>query len=148
MTQGTQLTGELLYAGLERHGFDPSALKADERGYLYHPSPLSARALALRSSTARRRARRSAGRNLTDSRTEVGEYGFGPYSLMRSSLVLEAFAESLELRDEEEGGGGTIEWQGQRYEIGRLGEGDAWNDQPWNPDSDSDGMGLVQGRER
>lgn len=39
---------------------------------------------------------------------------YGPYSLLRSSLVLEQFASTLEWT---EGGEGSYEWEGRRWGI-------------------------------
>lgn len=65
--------------------------------------------------------------------------------------MLDAFAELLDLGEDEPGGGrtGSIEWKGRRYAIGRLEPDEAWNDQPWDPDSDSDldMSGQEQGKE-
>ncbi|GAA6001901.1 hypothetical protein JCM10207_002370 [Rhodosporidiobolus poonsookiae] len=93
---------ELVYAGGLTSPFDPSSLRVDpSTGYLFHPSPIP------------RRAR-------------DGKSPYGPYSLLRSSLVLERFSHSLDL---DEKGGGSFEFDGRRYEIGTLRSGDVWKRQ-------------------
>ncbi|GAA5914225.1 hypothetical protein JCM8208_001525 [Rhodotorula glutinis] len=95
--------GELRYAGSLSLPFDPQALRVDAvSGYLFHPSP-----------TSSRRRRHAPSR-------------YGPYSLLRSSLVIERFAKSLELDEE---GGGTFEYEGKRHRIEPLREGDVWRRQ-------------------
>lgn len=90
---------DLRYAGSLSLPFDPAALRVDiSTGYLFHPSPVS------------RRSKRSQ---------------IGPYSLLRSSLVLDHFGPSLEL-DSGTGGGGSFEWSGERWRIEPLQEGDLW----------------------
>lgn len=49
----------------------------------------------------------------------------GPYSLLRSSLVLDHFGPSLDL-DPGSGGGGSFEYSGERFRIKPLQEGDLW----------------------
>lgn len=94
---------ELRYAGSLSLPFDPQALRVDTAsGYLFHPSP-----------TSSRRRRNAPSR-------------YGPYSLLRSSLVVEHFAKSLEL---DERGGGTFEYKGERHRIEPLQEGDVWRRQ-------------------
>ncbi|KAG0666117.1 hypothetical protein C6P46_005468 [Rhodotorula mucilaginosa] len=79
--------------------FDPAALRVDtSTGYLFHPSPVSKRS----------------------KRSHVG-----PYSLLRSSLVLDHFGPSLDL-DPGTGGGGSFEYAGRRFRIEPLQEGDVW----------------------
>ncbi|ORY75026.1 hypothetical protein BCR35DRAFT_306441 [Leucosporidium creatinivorum] len=95
----------LTFAGSNTHPFDPTSLRSDLRGYLYHPSPPSP--------SLRRRS-------LSPSPSPSSPSPFGPYSLLRSSLVLEAFSKSLQIDEE---GGGSFEWDGRRWEIGRLEEG-------------------------
>ncbi|GAA5926326.1 hypothetical protein JCM3775_000986 [Rhodotorula graminis] len=96
--------GELRYADSLSLPFDPQALRVDAAtGYLFHPSPAGSR---------RRRDAPSR---------------YGPYSLLRSSLVIEHFAKSLEL--DEEGGGGTFEYEGEAYRIEPLQDGDVWRRQ-------------------
>ncbi|GAA5995053.1 uncharacterized protein JCM10292_004508 [Rhodotorula paludigena] len=93
----TSLEGEeLRYAGTLARPFEPDALRVDPHtGYLFHPSP--------------------------PLRRKVDRYG--PYSLLRSSLVLEHLSSSLELDDKL---GGSFEWAGRRREIRLLEEGDVW----------------------
>lgn len=91
---------ELQYAGSLSYPFDPAALRVDTAtGYLFHPSPKSQRSKRLPHA--------------------------GPYSLLRSSLVLEHFGPSLEL-DMGPGGGGSFEYQGGRFRIEPLQLGDIW----------------------
>ncbi|GAA5896596.1 hypothetical protein JCM5296_004185 [Sporobolomyces johnsonii] len=93
---------ELVYAGDLTVPFDPTSLRVDSlTGYLFHPSPTPGRA-----------------------RDKVSPYG--PYSLLRSSLVMERFSHSLELDDER---GGSFEYEGKRYDIGVLKEGDVYRRQ-------------------
>lgn len=90
-------TAELHYGGTLIHPFSPSSLLLHpQTGYLFHPSPVS-------------------------RRSKTSHYG--PHSLLRSSLVLERFAETLEM---EESGGGSYEYEGRRWEFGVLKEGDVW----------------------
>ncbi|GAA5876313.1 hypothetical protein JCM3774_003720 [Rhodotorula dairenensis] len=90
---------ELRYAGSLSHPFDPAALRVNAAtGYLFHPSPVSGRS----------------------NRAHAG-----PYSLLRSSLVLEHFGPSLELDTGTEGGG-SFEYRGRRFPIKPLQEGDVW----------------------
>ena len=77
--------------------FSPSSLRVSPRtGYLFHPSPIPRRS--------------------TSS-------PYGPYSLLRSALVLDHFADSLEL---DEKAGGSYEYDGKRYAIGTLKDEDVW----------------------
>ncbi|GAA5918322.1 hypothetical protein JCM1841_002170 [Sporobolomyces salmonicolor] len=93
---------ELVYAGDLHVPFDPTSLRVDAvTGYLFHPSPRPGRA-----------------------RDKGSPYG--PYSLLRSSLVMERFADSLELDD---GRGGSFEYEGGRYGLGVLTEGDVYRRQ-------------------
>lgn len=92
---------ELHYGGSLTSPFDPTALRVDPKsGYLFHPSP----------NPSRRRAA-----------TEPSRYG--PYSLLRSSLVLEHFASSLDYDDD---GRGSFAYRGKRFNLAKLGEGDVW----------------------
>ncbi|TNY19757.1 Alpha/Beta hydrolase protein [Rhodotorula diobovata] len=96
--------GELQYSGSMTMPFDPRALRVDPAtGYLFHPSPLPPRTRRRQDAPSR----------------------YGPYSLLRSSLVIEHFAKSLEL-EEEEGGGGTFEYAGEQHRIEPLQGGDVW----------------------
>ncbi|GAA5835200.1 hypothetical protein JCM11251_006642 [Rhodosporidiobolus azoricus] len=89
---------DLLHAGVQPFPFDPSSLRLDPAtGYLFHPSPIP-------------------------RRSKTGESPYGPYSLLRSSLVLEHFSDSLELDEN----GGSYAFAGKRYSIGRLREDDVW----------------------
>ncbi|GAA6032816.1 hypothetical protein JCM8097_000810 [Rhodosporidiobolus ruineniae] len=98
---------DLRYADTLSTAFDPSSLRVDpSSGYLFHPSPLSRRS-----------------RSRSTKAEEPAASPYGPYSLLRSSLVLERFSDSLELDDEK---GGSFEWAGMRYKIGLLREGDVW----------------------
>ncbi|BGP52900.1 hypothetical protein JCM8202v2_000457 [Rhodotorula sphaerocarpa] len=91
---------DLRYGGTLTRPFDPASLRVDaSTGYLFHPSPVG------------RRTKRSR---------------VGPFSLLRSSLVLENFADSLELDDH---GGGSLEFDGQRHRIEPLQPGDIWRRQ-------------------
>lgn len=95
---------ELQYSGSMTMPFDPRALRVDPAtGYLFHPSPLPPRTRRRQDAPSR----------------------YGPYSLLRSSLVIEHFAKSLEL-EEEEGGGGTFEYAGEQHRIEPLQGGDVW----------------------
>ncbi|GAA5842994.1 hypothetical protein JCM3766R1_001655 [Sporobolomyces carnicolor] len=90
--------GELKYgAGSLSSRFSPSDLRVSPRtGYLFHPSPQT-------------------------SRNPVSPYG--PYSLLRSALVLDHFADTLEL----DANGGTFKHEGQKYAIATLDErSDVW----------------------
>ncbi|GAA5846552.1 hypothetical protein JCM5353_005351 [Sporobolomyces roseus] len=91
--------GDLTYgAGSLSTQFSPSSLRASlHTGYLFHPSPIPRRSTATSP--------------------------YGPYSLLRSALVLDHFAGSLEL---DEKSGGTYEYEGERYEIGTLKDDDVW----------------------
>lgn len=90
----------LSYAGYSTIPFDPSNLRVDpESGYLYHPSPLP------------NQRRQRSGQLISQ---------FGPYSLLRSSLVLDNFADSLEMENDESG---SFEWEGKRWKIGKLADG-------------------------
>ncbi|GAA6047196.1 hypothetical protein JCM3770_006946 [Rhodotorula araucariae] len=92
--------GNLRYAGTLTLAFDPTALRVDpETGYLFHPSPISAR------------------------RNKGASSRYGPYSLLRSSLVVEHFAKSLEL---DEYGGGSIAYEGERYQLAPLEDADVF----------------------
>ncbi|BGP28826.1 hypothetical protein JCM10296v2_000562 [Rhodotorula toruloides] len=93
--------GELHYGGSLTAPFDPAALRVDPTsGYLFHPSPIP----------SRRRAASEASR-------------YGPYSLLRSSLVLEHFANSLEFDDD---GRGSFGYREQRFDLAKLEDGDIW----------------------
>jgi len=87
----------LTYAGSLKTPFQPASLRVDPHsGYLYHPSPLPPKSRRRSNPTSR----------------------YGPYSLLRSSLVLEAFAKTLDISD----AGGSFEWEGKRWDIGFLKE--------------------------
>ncbi|GAA5887641.1 hypothetical protein JCM6882_001479 [Rhodosporidiobolus microsporus] len=87
---------DLAYGGAQTLPFEPSSLRLDpSTGYLFHPSPVPRR-----------------------SKTGISPYG--PYSLLRSSLVLERFSDSLELDED----GGSYDFEGKRHSIGRLAAGD------------------------
>ncbi|KAI5476374.1 UPF0598 protein C8orf82-like protein [Pseudohyphozyma bogoriensis] len=99
----------LTYAGTLIEPFQPSTLLVDpDSGYLYHPSP-------------RQKSRRSSATSPTTSQ-------YGEYSLLRSSLVLEAFASSLRMEDER---GGSFEWEGKTWEIGVIKPGQVLKRQKW-----------------
>ncbi|GAA5821823.1 hypothetical protein JCM10212_003232 [Sporobolomyces blumeae] len=90
--------------------FRPDALRVSpSTGYLFHPSPPPPPA-------SRRSALPSTGSR------------YGPYSLLRSSLVLEHIADSLALDDNDAGsnGGGSYEFDGKRYQIEALQADDVW----------------------
>ncbi|BGP12709.1 hypothetical protein JCM10213_008847 [Rhodosporidiobolus nylandii] len=94
--------GSLTYAGSLSTPFDPFSLRLDpSSGYLFHPSPLPRRA-------------------------KTGLSPYGPYSLLRSSLVLERFSDGLELDEDK---GGSFEYEGRRYPIALLRDGDVWRRQ-------------------
>ncbi|KAM0793336.1 hypothetical protein ACM66B_000792 [Microbotryomycetes sp. NB124-2] len=119
--------------------FEPDKLKADSRGYLYHPSPdVAQEPLNERGDSSRVRRTR---RRRADG--EENRLKYGAYSLMRSSLVLEAIAPTLELveSDDEAASGdaedtrGTFVWQGRKYDITSLDEQrDVWRSSTWSPD--------------
>ncbi|GAA5875986.1 hypothetical protein JCM16303_006983 [Sporobolomyces ruberrimus] len=92
------VNGELTYgAGSLSTPFSPASLRVSPRtGYLFHPSP-------------------------TKRRSPASPYG--PYSLLRSALVLDHFADSLEIGED---GGGSYEHEGQQYSIGTLQDEDVW----------------------
>ena len=50
---------------------------------------------------------------------------FGPYSLLSSALVLQRLASGLDIDPDAfaDGKGGSIEWKGERWEMGILGQG-------------------------
>ncbi|GAA6018143.1 hypothetical protein JCM11491_003333 [Sporobolomyces phaffii] len=89
--------GQLTYgAGSLSTAFLPASLRVHPRtGYLFHPSP-------------------------TTRRSPTSHYG--PYSLVRSALVLEHFAATLSLTDRD----GTYEYDGDQYSIGTLKDTDVW----------------------
>lgn len=93
----------LRYAGTLRTVFQPFALRVDNRGYLYHPSPLP--------TTAPRRKKAATG-----GRGPPNPYG--QYSLLASELVLSTFSQGLDI--DEASGIGEYAWQGQRYAISSL----------------------------
>lgn len=78
-----------------------------ESGYLYHPSPYP--------NTP------SWARRLDNSSTSAPPPSpFGPYSLISSDVVVTHFATDLDVDET----GGTVLWQGKRWDVGVLGEGD------------------------
>jgi hypothetical protein len=77
--------------------FDPAALRVDGRGYLYHPSPSPP--------TRRNQAKSSP---------------YGPYSLLRSSLVLTKLTDDLDL--DLDNSSARYRWRGTTYDIGPLEE--------------------------
>ncbi|KAM0755442.1 hypothetical protein T439DRAFT_320134 [Meredithblackwellia eburnea MCA 4105] len=94
----------LTYGGTLVEPFQPSKLLVDPNtGYLYHPSPPP----------------RSSRSTSTGTRSH-SESPYGPYSLLRSALVLEHFSKSLEWNET----GASFEWDGRRWEIGTLRETD------------------------
>ncbi|BGP36692.1 hypothetical protein JCM10450v2_000582 [Rhodotorula kratochvilovae] len=94
--------GELRYAGTLTQAFDPAAVRVDpSTGYLFHPSP-------------------------TSRRSKAAPSRYGPYSLLRSSLVIQHFAKSLEV---DEHGGGSFAYGGRRHAIAPLEEGGVWRQQ-------------------
>lgn len=76
-----------------------------QSGYLYHPSPYPG------TPSWQRRLERS------DSPLASP---FGPYSLISSDVVVTHFASDLDVDES----GGTVLWQGKRWEVGVLREGD------------------------
>ncbi|KAJ1042363.1 hypothetical protein NDA10_002286 [Ustilago hordei] len=98
--------GMLKWAGTLTEPFLPEKLVVDSsNGYVYHPSP----------QPSRRRRKGAEG-------TETGSK-YGSLSLLGSNLVLSRLAEGLEIDPYafEKGLGGSIEWQGRRYNLGLLG---------------------------
>jgi hypothetical protein len=51
---------------------------------------------------------------------------YGAYSLLSSALVMQRLATGLDVDPDAfaDGNGGSIEWEGKRWEIGILKEGD------------------------
>lgn len=91
------------WAGSLAEPFRPDSLVVDPRnGYVYHPSPQP---------SSRRRSKNGS----------VERYG--SLSLLGSNLVLSRLAEGLDIDPDafERGVGGSIEWKGQRYDLGLLG---------------------------
>lgn len=98
--------GMLKWAGSFTEPFRPDALVVDpSNGYVYHPSPQPSR------------------RRLMQNKDGNAESRYGSLSLLGSNLVLSRLAEGLEIDPDgfEQGRGGSIEWQGKRYELGLLG---------------------------
>ncbi|SPO30950.1 uncharacterized protein UTRI_05426_B [Ustilago trichophora] len=96
--------GMLKWAGSLIEPFRPDQLMVDpSNGYVYHPSP--------RPSSRRRQG----GEKEKESK-------YGKLSLLGSNLVLSRLADGLEIDPDafERGQGGSIEWQGKRYELGLL----------------------------
>ncbi|GAA5905180.1 uncharacterized protein JCM6883_006309 [Sporobolomyces salmoneus] len=90
--------GELTYgAGSLSTPFSPTSLRVSPRtGYLFHPSPVP-------------------------RRSQTSSYG--PYSLLRSALVLDHFADTLDLNENR----GCFEYDGKEYAIEALNERkDVW----------------------
>ncbi|KAL4401003.1 hypothetical protein ACI68E_002327 [Malassezia pachydermatis] len=78
---------------------DPAQLRVHpETGYLYHPSPVPPR-----------RQRRA---------TSSTPSPYGAYSLVASHVVLQHFAETLEIDIDQ--GGGSVVWQGQAHRLALL----------------------------
>lgn len=99
--------GMLKWAGSLWEPFQPDKLIVDpSNGYVYHPCPQPSR---------RRRGPRS-----SDVETEQR---YGGLSLLGSNLVLSQLAEGLEIDPDafEKGLGGSIEWKGERFQLGLLG---------------------------
>lgn len=100
-------TGMLKWAGNQWEPFQPEKLVVDpSNGYVYHPSPRPSR-------------RRSRGSKEAE---DEGEQRYGSLSLLGSNLVLSTLAEGLEIDPDafEKGSGGSIEWKGERYQLGLL----------------------------
>lgn len=96
--------GRLRWAGTLTEPFRPDELMVDpENGYVYHPCP----------QPTNRRSKKSEGER---------QSRYGQLSLLGSNLVLSRLAEGLEIDPDafEKGSGGSIEWKGQRYELGLL----------------------------
>lgn len=114
---GCSYTGTLTWAGNLTHPFDPSKLKVDpETGYVYHPSPVP--------------PLRSVQRRVSEAASPIEEAAANPfntYSLLSSALVLQRLATGLDLDPDQfdRGAGGSVEWKGQRYEMGILSDADA-----------------------
>lgn len=99
--------GTLRWGGSFTDSFDPSSLKVDpETGYVYHPSPIS----PLRS--AREKVKQGG----------LAANSYGEYSLLSSALVLQRLATGLDVDPEafQEGKGGSIEWEGKRWDMGII----------------------------
>ncbi|KAJ9474495.1 hypothetical protein PHBOTO_004970 [Pseudozyma hubeiensis] len=101
-------TGMLKWAGNLWEPFQPEKLVVDpSNGYVYHPSPRPSQRWS-------RRSKEGEGQ---------GEQRYGSLSLLGSNLVLSTLAEGLEIDPDafEKGSGGSIEWKGERYQLGLLG---------------------------
>ncbi|SJX64788.1 uncharacterized protein SRS1_15213 [Sporisorium reilianum f. sp. reilianum] len=104
--------GMLKWAGSLVEPFRPDSLVVDpSNGYVYHPSPQP---------SSRRRSKTSSAER------------YGSLSLLGSNLVLSRLAEGLEIDPDafDRGVGGSIEWKGQRYDLGLLGSGSDRQAQP------------------
>ncbi|KAK4055324.1 hypothetical protein OIV83_000607 [Microbotryomycetes sp. JL201] len=121
--------------------FEPDNLKVDSRGYLYHPSPGLAREVERDTTHRRETDNKSSQRRRSTGETELK---YGPYSLMRSSLILETIAPTLEMVDLEDAGlttvackdsrvGATFVWQKHTYTIKQLDQDhDVWRSTTWS----------------
>ncbi|GAC98097.1 hypothetical protein PHSY_005686 [Pseudozyma hubeiensis SY62] len=102
-------TGMLKWAGDLWEPFQPEKLVVDpSNGYVYHPSP----------KPSHRRSTRSSKEGEGED-----EQRYGSLSLLGSNLVLSTLAEGLEIDPDafEKGSGGSIEWKGERFQLGLLG---------------------------
>lgn len=113
---------ELTWAGTMEMPFDPSSLRVSpETGYLYHPSPTTAPSAAAQRRRARKTNASSADTNGPTRLSEAVEKTaspYGPYSLLRSSLVLEHLAGSLEMDDT----AATFNYKGTLHRVDLLPE--------------------------
>lgn len=94
--------GKLRWAGTKLEAFRPEELVVDpSNGYVYHPSP----------------SRPNSRSKIVDKTSP-----YGKHSLLGSNLVLSRFAEGLEIDPDQfhRGQGGSIEWNGRRYQLGVM----------------------------
>ncbi|CAO1613265.1 unnamed protein product [Sympodiomycopsis kandeliae] len=108
--------GQLTWAGDRTFGLSVEKLKVcSQSGYLYHPSPLP---------------HTSKWQKATDAQRQETPSPYGRYSLLSSSLVLSQFSEGLEVDPDlfHRGQGGSVQWRGDKYDIGVLKEGDLATD--------------------
>lgn len=133
------LSSGLSYAGTLYEPFSPSSLRVcSKSGYLYHPSPLALPSSKRKQSqiSISKSNNSNSNSNSKSERNKGIQSQFGEYSLLRSSLVLENFSNTLDMfneDDEDDENGedpedkeevrGSYEWQGKRYEIKNLKEG-------------------------
>lgn len=130
-------SGNLTFAGSLVTPFRPEALRADERGYLYHPSPM------IENNDRGRRGRKQSNppsfpakailhdsEGIVERQREGGlSLGGGAYSLIKSELALAKLGASLEL--DESTSTGRYCFEGRVYEINKLDEGDVLRGIGW-----------------